>query len=123
MAAIKNTHHGIATATHNMYAGRFACGASTQEISDDDGEYGGTRAILSELRRYNVINRVVVVTRWARGTQLGTRRWSIIKDATRNVLEGVGVIKPRDQFNISPMSTLTSAPDASSIDQTDIKTV
>ncbi len=58
-------------ATHHVFAARLASGESR---SDDDGEPAGTagRPILSALESADLVNVVLVVTRYFRGTKLGT---------------------------------------------------
>ncbi len=58
-------------ATHHVFAARLASGESR---SDDDGEPAGTAGwpILSALESADLVNVVLVVTRYFRGTKLGT---------------------------------------------------
>lgn len=58
-------------ATHHVYAARLGDGASR---FDDDGEPSGTggRPVLAELEARDLIDAVVVVSRWFGGTKLGT---------------------------------------------------
>lgn len=67
-AAERRRHHD---ATHHVYAARLGSGASR---FDDDGEPSGTggRPVLAELEARELIDTVVVVTRWFGGTKLGT---------------------------------------------------
>lgn len=66
--AERRRHHD---ATHHVYAARLGGGASR---FDDDGEPSGTggRPVLAELEARELIDTVVVVTRWFGGTKLGT---------------------------------------------------
>lgn len=61
-------------ATHNCPAWRIGFPA-TEEFSSDDGEPSGTagRPILGELRKKELCNAVVVVTRYFGGVKLGVR--------------------------------------------------
>lgn len=58
-------------ATHHVFAARLADGETR---FDDDGEPSGTggRPVLSELQAREIVDAVVVVTRWFGGTKLGT---------------------------------------------------
>lgn len=66
--AERRRHHD---ATHHVYAARLGDGVSR---FDDDGEPSGTggRPVLAELEAREVIDTVVIVTRWFGGTKLGT---------------------------------------------------
>lgn len=66
--AERRRHHD---ATHHVYAARVGGPASR---FDDDGEPAGTggRPVLGELEARELIEIVVVVTRWFGGTKLGT---------------------------------------------------
>jgi hypothetical protein len=84
ISAIKHTNNqGTSTATHNMYAARILKDGKMYEYSEDDGEHGGARHILQELQASNTVNRVVVVSRWYSGIQLGKKRFSIIAQCTK----------------------------------------
>lgn len=65
--AERRRHHD---ATHHVYAARLARGAAR---FDDDGEPAGTggRPVLTELEIRELVDAVVVVTRWFGGTRLG----------------------------------------------------
>ena len=64
----RRRHHD---ATHHVFAARFGDG---HPRSDDDGEPSGTggRPVLAEIEARELIDTVVVVTRWFGGTKLGT---------------------------------------------------
>lgn len=66
--AERRRHHD---ATHHVYAARLGDGLSR---FDDDGEPSGTggRPVLAELEARDLIDAVVIVTRWFGGTKLGT---------------------------------------------------
>ncbi|HSM09482.1 MAG TPA: YigZ family protein [Gemmatimonadota bacterium] len=66
--AERRRHHD---ATHHVYAARLGDGIAR---FDDDGEPSGTggRPVLAELEARELIDTVVVVTRWFGGTKLGT---------------------------------------------------
>lgn len=84
--AIKYSHHSIATATHNMYAARVSVGQSIHEYCDDDGEFSGSREILNIMREKQLTDQVIVVTRWYNGTQLGAKRFSMIRKVVLELL-------------------------------------
>ncbi len=76
-------------ATHHVFAARLASGESR---SDDDGEPAGTagRPILSLLEGEDLVNVVLVVTRYFGGTKLGTGGLArAYGDAARAALAGV----------------------------------
>ena len=80
LSAIKHAHH-------DMYAARIATQTSIAEYTDDDGEHSGARHILREMQRLNIVNRIVVVTHWCNGYQLGRQRFMTIGQCSRTVLE------------------------------------
>jgi hypothetical protein len=84
--AIKYTYHSVSIATHNMYGARIQVGSGIHEYCDDDGEHGGAREIMNVLQARNVTDKLVVVTRWASGVQLGGKRFSIIASCAGNVV-------------------------------------
>ena len=104
LSALKNSVHDIALATHNMFAVRVSVGSSIQEYHDDDGEHSGSRHIMQELRKHNVVNKIVMVSRWYSGNQLGKKRFHLIAQCTNDVLTASGV-------NVQP------DPNSQSIDQ------
>jgi putative IMPACT (imprinted ancient) family translation regulator len=57
------------------------------ERKSDDGETGAGMVILRQLRKANMVNVIVVVTRWFGGTMLYADRFKHIQDATQIVLE------------------------------------
>lgn len=71
ITAIRRTYHD---ATHHCWAVRLGPPESPFERSDDDGEPSGTAGapILAELRRGELFDSLVVVTRYFGGTKLGT---------------------------------------------------
>ncbi|MFW5787315.1 MAG: YigZ family protein [Halanaerobiales bacterium] len=60
-------------ATHNVSAYRIGEGDSALEYADDDGEPSGSSAppVLQAIKGENLINTVIVVTRYFGGTKLG----------------------------------------------------
>ena len=93
--AIKNLHHSVSIASHNMYAVRVQVGDFIQEYCDDDDEHGGSAEILKMMRLHNVCNRVIVVSRWASGIQLGQRRFAIISKCSENILKNNALLTKR----------------------------
>jgi uncharacterized YigZ family protein len=69
--AVRRTYHD---ATHHCWALRLGPPESPFERGDDDGEPSGTAGapILAELRRSELFDALVVVTRYFGGTKLGT---------------------------------------------------
>ena len=63
-------HH---SATHNCWAYRVGNPADPVERSSDEGEPSGTagRPILEQIRKANLVDAVLVVSRWFGGTKLG----------------------------------------------------
>lgn len=75
-------------ATHNSYAYRIRdADGFVIEKKDDDGETGAGQIILTQLQRENMINVIVVVTRYFGGTYLQSDRFRHIIDATKKFLE------------------------------------
>ncbi len=68
-------------ATHNTFAVRISKDDSIFETKQDDGETGAGMVILREMRRANIMNAIIVVTRWYGGTKLGTDRFRHVKRA------------------------------------------
>ena len=63
-------HH---SATHNCWAYRIGNFADPVERASDEGEPSGTagRPILEQIRKANLIDAVLIVSRWFGGTKLG----------------------------------------------------
>ena len=70
-----------ANATHNIYAYRISTEDGVSEYYDDDGEWGGGRAILNAMRENKCENRLICVTRWYGGRHLGSKRFDCIREA------------------------------------------
>jgi hypothetical protein len=73
-------------ASHNITAWRVSGNHSIIEDSNDDGEAGGGRHILGLMQADNVVNVLLVVTRWYGGIMLGTDRWRIMSQVSRDAL-------------------------------------
>ena len=78
----------VARADHNAYAYRWQ-GADRyiSEHYEDDREYGSGRWVLDILREQNLVNYLVVVSRWFGGKHLGQARFDNIKEAAMLVLQ------------------------------------
>ncbi len=74
-------------ATHNTYAFRIKLeNWSILEGKNDDGETGAWNCILRELQRENMINIIVVVTRYFWWIHLNTDRFKNVINATKEIL-------------------------------------
>ena len=74
-------------ASHNISAWRVARDqGGVLEDSNDDGESGGGRHLLSTLRSSDIVGVLLVVTRWYGGIMLGTDRWRIMSQVSRDAL-------------------------------------
>ncbi|TVY57901.1 Protein IMPACT-B [Lachnellula suecica] len=78
----------ISSADHNIWAYRVQSSSniSVLEDSNDDGENGGGRHLLGLLQADNLQNVLLVVTRWYGGIMLGTDRWRIMSQVSRDAL-------------------------------------
>ncbi len=77
-------------ATHNTYARRIQTPeGAILEWKNDDWETWAWQCILWQLQRKNVINGVVVVTRYFGGVQLHADRFKHVVDATKVFLEKI----------------------------------
>jgi hypothetical protein len=74
-------------ATHNVTAWRVQSekGGIIEE-SEDDGETGGGRHVLSILKTDNLDGVMTVLTRWYGGVMLGSRRWGLMTQVCRDSL-------------------------------------
>lgn len=77
----------LVNATHNMFAYRIGNGTSSRQGLNDDGEHGGARKILEALECNNITNKIVIVTRWYGGKHIGKKRFEIIENCTKNILQ------------------------------------
>ena len=74
-------------ASHNISAWRVQGDqGGIIEESNDDGESGGGRHILGLLQSSNVVNVLLVVTRWYGGIMLGPDRWRIMSQVSQDAL-------------------------------------
>lgn len=78
----------LETATHNAWAIRTSYGNSPlkQEASFDDGESGCGKFMLELMREADIINTVVVLTRWYGGVMLGPDRWRIMRECINDAI-------------------------------------
>lgn len=90
LKSLLNTNPSLQSASHNVWAYRIRPSASAlhtahvREASHDDGETGGGDLLLRVLRDANVVDTLVVMTRWYGGVMLGPDRWRLM----RNVVTG-----------------------------------
>lgn len=92
----------IENAFHNMWAYRIdksdpnthmaGKSASIMQDCDDDGEQAAGGRLLNLLQILNVVNVMVVVTRWYGGIQLGPARFKHINNAARDSLVKGGFV-------------------------------
>ena len=78
-----------AKATHNTWAVRVSHEGKIFSVKNDDGETGAGMVILRILEKRNIVNTVVVVTRWYGGVKLGNDRYKHVQDAVLYFLEKV----------------------------------
>ena len=76
----------VAGASHNSYAYRLKAPTGVIEHYDDDGEFGAGRRILETLRRDDIDNTLVCVTRWLGETHIGPARFDYIVNAAKLAL-------------------------------------
>ena len=69
-------------ATHNTYAARYIESGAVVEVKADDGETGAGMTILRPMRSANLVNCVIIVTRWFGGIKLQGDRFKHVQDAT-----------------------------------------
>ena len=79
----------MSSAAHHVMAYRTSAG---EEVSDDDGESGAGRRLLTLLQRMGVEDVVVVATRWYGGVHLGPARF---RHLVRVAKEAVELLSPR----------------------------
>ena len=77
----------IARAEHNIYAYRLDQKDGILEHYDDDREWGAGRNILTLLKQKNIVNKLIVVTRWFGGSHIGPVRFQLIKDVAGQALQ------------------------------------
>lgn len=82
----------IENATHNMYAYRIQGENGIIENSNDDGETGASQNLLFLLQRGNVVNCLIVVSRWYGGIKLGSARFKIIVNVAKELLQDLKIL-------------------------------
>ena len=83
----------IASAAHpTMFAYRLTEGQRIREERDDDGESGAADKLLFFLQRANVLDYIVVVTRWYGGIHLGSDRFKYIINVAKELLQEHGIV-------------------------------
>lgn len=74
-------------ATHNSWASRISHEGRIFEVKNDDGETGAGNVILRILQRENIVDTIVIVTRWFGGIKLQGDRFKHVQDATKYFVE------------------------------------
>lgn len=78
----------FAKATHNSYARRVTNpDGSVDEWRNDDGEKGAGNCVLREMKRENVLDGVLVVTRYYGGVKLHGDRFRNVIEVSREFLK------------------------------------
>jgi hypothetical protein len=77
----------LAKADHNIYAYRCGKHPNIREGYNDDGEHGAGPRLLKLLRDANVIDTMVITTRWFGGTHSGPRRFELIEGCASEALQ------------------------------------
>lgn len=77
----------VARANHNMYAYRIQVGSTVTEHYEDDREWGAGRQLLKLLKDHNITNKIVCVSRWNGGSNLGRARFDHILKAAKLTLQ------------------------------------
>jgi putative IMPACT (imprinted ancient) family translation regulator len=76
-------------ATHNTYACRLRKDTQLVEVKSDDGETGAGMIVLRMIRKANMVNVIVVVTRWYGGVKLHADRFKHVQDASIVILNEI----------------------------------
>lgn len=89
LKGLMTTHPNLKSASHNVWAYRIrpaqnSISTHPREASHDDGENGAGDLLLRVMRETNVVDTLVVMTRWYGGIMLGPDRWRLM----RNVVTG-----------------------------------
>lgn len=82
-----NKNKKYARATHHSWAVRAERAGIIYDSKNDDGETGAGNVILRILQKENVVNTLVIVTRWYGGIKLQGERFRHVQDATKLILE------------------------------------
>lgn len=84
LATLKSDR-AYAKATHNTWAATLTTGA----LKADDGESGASMVILRMLERADLLDHVIIVTRWYGGKKLGGDRFRRVQDCVRAYLDAL----------------------------------
>ncbi len=76
----------FAKATHNTWGVILDQDGQRIPLKGDDGEAGAGAVILRMLEREELVNHVIVVTRWYGGVRLGGDRFRHVQEAVRHYL-------------------------------------
>ncbi len=76
-------------ATHNTWATRVTKAGAVYESKNDDGEKGAGMVILTVMRKHDVTDCVICVTRWFGGVKLMGNRYKHVKNATLYAVEDI----------------------------------
>ncbi|KAI8904016.1 ribosomal protein S5 domain 2-type protein [Gorgonomyces haynaldii] len=82
----------IASATHNITAYRIVSGTTVIKDCDDDGEDAAGARLLHLLELTHAQNIFIMVSRWYGGILLGPKRFKLINNCARALLEDIKVI-------------------------------
>lgn len=90
LAALKGNRR-FARATHNSWAVLLEGREGRVPLKADDGESGAGAVILRMLERKELVNHMLIVTRWYGGVKLGGDRFRHVQAAVRAYLsDGTG---------------------------------
>lgn len=85
--ALLTNNPELRDASHNITAWRVhGDHGGIIEECNDDGESGGGRHVLQILQSMNLVDVLVIVTRWYGGIMLGTDRWRLITQVCHDAL-------------------------------------
>ena len=89
----------VAACTHNMVAYRISIEGSGGLVQDfdDDGEAAAGSRLLHMLQAIDVVDLVVVVSRWYGGVKLGPSRFAIINNVARNHIKNCGLLPTEEE--------------------------
>lgn len=83
---LKNSKE-TAKATHNISACRIRTGKHVYEEANDNGEPPAGQRMLYMLKRADLENIVLVVTRWYGGVKLGPNRFRAVDEVAKQALD------------------------------------
>ncbi|PSR76837.1 hypothetical protein BD289DRAFT_378453 [Coniella lustricola] len=91
LKALFDAHPELRDASHNVWAYRIrpaetSISTQVRESSHDDGESGGGDCVLRTMREANVVDTLVVMTRWYGGVMLGPDRWRLMRNVVSSAL-------------------------------------